>query len=343
MYATSFQNQDGVSTRRLRVLITGANGFVARFLVEELHRRGVETIGVDIASRAAWSVDRYYACDLLESNAIRIIMEVERPTHVIHLAAVSSVGKSWAAPVNSFLNNTNVFLNVVEAIRTLGLLETRILSVGSSEEYGNVRQEETPITEAHRLSPCSPYAVARVAQEQLSELYAKGYGLDIVMTRSFNQIGPGQESTFVVPSFVRQLLVARNANVRTAHVKAGDLSIVRDFLDVRDAVAAYLLLLEHGERGAVYNVCSGRGFRLDEVLRTAAEIVGVEVETEIDPAYVRPADNHVIVGDNAKIRAATGWMPQRDLKTSLRDIIDASASDPREASAGEAPRRETPR
>ena len=314
----------------MRVLMTGANGFVARFLVDALRRRGggIETVGVDIAPQAAWPVDRYYACDLLESNAIRIIMEVERPTHIIHLAAVSSVGKSWAAPVNSFLNNTNVFLNVVEAVRALGLVGTRILSVGSSEEYGNVRQEETPIAETHRLSPCSPYAVARVAQEQLSELYTKGYGLDIAMTRSFNQIGPGQGSTFVVPSFVRQLLSARKAGARTAHVKAGDLSIVRDFLDVRDAVEAYLLLLEQGMRGAVYNVCSGRGYRLDEVLCTAAELVGVEVETETDPAFVRPADNHVIVGDNAKIRAATGWTPQRDLKASLRDIIAAVALEP---------------
>lgn len=333
---------EGSASGRKRVLVTGANGFVARFLVEALRRRGDETVGVDRAPQAVWKVDRYYACDLLESNAIRILMEVERPTHIVHLAAVSSVARSWATPVDSFLNNTNVFLNVVEAVRSLGL-DTHILSVGSSEEYGNVRADETPLAETHRLNPCSPYAVARVAQEQLSRLYAGGYGLDIVMTRSFNQIGPGQGATFVVPSFVRQLLAARGAGLRTARITAGDLGIVRDFLDVRDAVAAYLLLLDHGVRGEVYNVCSGRGFRLDEVLHAAAELVGVEVETVIDSAYVRPADNHIIVGDNAKIRAATGWAPCRDLGASLRDIIDAHVSADAGAQAGEKPRRETPR
>ena len=306
-----------------RILITGANGFVARFLIEALRDCGAETIGVDVAPRVAHPVARYYACDLLDANALRIILEVEKPTHIVHLAAVSSVAKSWAAPVGSFLNNTNIFLNVAETVRSLGL-KTRILSVGSSEEYGVVPLAETPIAETHRLAPCSPYAVARVAQEQLSELYVRGYGLDIVMTRSFNQIGPGQLPAFVVPSFVQQLVAARAAGAACAHIKAGDLGIVRDFLDVRDAVAAYLDLLERGVAGEVYNVCSGTGRRLDEVLRLAAEVVGVAVETEVDPALVRPADNPVIIGDNAKIYNATGWRPQRDLRASLRDIVAAT-------------------
>ena len=118
-----------------RALVTGANGFVARFLLEALRARGDETIGVGRAAGAANACDRYYACDLLDAAAVRIIMEVERPTHIVHLAAVSSVAKSWEAPVESFLNNTNVFLNVAEAVRALGL-KARILSVGSSEEYG---------------------------------------------------------------------------------------------------------------------------------------------------------------------------------------------------------------
>lgn len=311
-----------LSAGRRRVLVTGACGFVARFLLEALRQRGDEAVGVDIAPRPTNAVDRYYSCDLLESNAVRIIVEVERPTHIVHLAAVSSVAKSWSAPVNSFLNNTNVFLNVVEAVRVLGL-RTRVLSVGSSEEYGAVSESETPIAERHPLTPLSPYAVARVAQEQLSRLYATGYGLDMVMTRSFNQIGPGQSNAFVVPSFVRQLVAARAKGERVAHIRAGNLDIVRDFLDVRDAVSAYLALLDGGRCGEVYNVCSGKGYRLAEVLRLAADVVGIGVETEVDPSLVRPADNPVIVGDNAKIRAETEWRPQRDLRLSLQDIVVA--------------------
>lgn len=308
---------------RRRVLVTGANGFVAHFLIDALRSRGDETIGVDLAANAANVVDRYCSCNLLDAAAVRILMEEVRPTHIVHLAAVSSVAKSWESPVESFLNNTNVFLNVAESVRSLGL-KARILSVGSSEEYGVVSADETPIQETHLLSPLSPYAVARVAQEQLSGLYASGYGQDVVMTRSFNQVGPGQRDAFVVPSFVRQLLAAHAAGERTAHIRAGDLSIVREFLDVRDAVAAYLALLDFGRTGEIYNVCSGEGRRLDEVLRLVAAEVGVEVETEIDPRFVRPADNPVIIGDNAKIRRETGWHPQHTLVESLRDIIAAA-------------------
>ena len=305
--------------RRRKVLITGANGFVARHLIDALRARGDEVVGVDMGPVPACEVGRYYSCNLIGVDAIKIILSIERPDVIMHLAAVSSVAQSWKMPVDSFLNNTNIFLNVVEAARALGLA-SRILSVGSSEEYGNVPKEEMPIGEDHSLSPASPYAVARVAQEQLSRLYAEGFGLDVVMTRSFNQIGPGQRPAFVVPSFVDQLMAGKREGLKTVTVKAGDLSIVRDFLDVRDAVAAYLLLLEKGASGKVYNVCSGIGRTLREVLETVAEIVGVGIDVAVDPARIRPADNHVIVGSNEKMRRL-GWTLSHTLESSIRDMV----------------------
>ena len=305
--------------RQRKILITGANGFVARHLIDALRARGDEVVGVDVGATSAWDVDRYYSCNLIGVDAIKIILSIERPDVIIHLAAVSSVAQSWKMPVDSFLNNTNIFLNVAEAVRALKL-STRILSVGSSEEYGNVPKEKMPISEEHSLSPASPYAVARVAQEQLSRLYAKGFGLDVVMTRSFNQIGPGQRPAFVVPSFVDQLMAGKREGKKTVEVKVGDLSIVRDFLDVRDAVAAYLLLLEKGESGKVYNVCSGIGRTLWEVLETVAEIVGVEIDVTVDSARIRPADNHVIVGSNEKMRRL-GWTLSHTLESSIRDMV----------------------
>ena len=305
--------------RRRKILITGANGFVARHLIDALRARGDEVVGVDVGSTSAWDVDRYYSCNLIGVDAIKIILLIERPDVIIHLAAVSSVAQSWKMPVDSFLNNTNIFLNVAEAVRALGLA-SRILSVGSSEEYGNVPKEEMPINEEHPLSPASPYAVARVAQEQLSRLYAEGFGLDVVMTRSFNQIGPGQRPAFVVPSFVDQLMAGKREGKKTVEVKVGDLSIVRDFLDVRDAVAAYLLLMDKGESGKVYNVCSGIGRTLREVLETVAEIVGVGIDVTVDPARIRPADNHVIVGSSEKMRRL-GWSLSHTLESSIRDMV----------------------
>ena len=302
-----------------KVLRTGANGFVARHLVAELKARGDEVIGVDVGPAAAWQVDRYYGCNLIGVDAIKVILSIERPDVIVHLAAVSSVAQSWKVPVDSFLNNTNIFLNVAEAIRSLKL-PARILSVGSSEEYGNVPKKEMPIREEHPLAPASPYAVARVAQEQLSRLYADGFGLDVVMTRSFNQIGPGQRPDFVVPSFVAQLMAGKREGRSVVDVKAGDLSIVRDFLDVRDAVSAYLLLMEKGESGKVYNICSGVGRTLREVLETVARIVGIGINVSVDPARIRPADNHVIVGSNEKM-IQLGWTLKHSLESSIRDMV----------------------
>ena len=314
---------------RRKVLITGANGFVARHLVAALKARGDEVVGIDVGSAASWPVDRYFACNLIGVDAIKIVLSIERPDVIVHLAAVSSVAQSWKMPVDSFLNNTNIFLNVVEAVRALKLA-TRVLSVGSSEEYGNVPRDEMPIREEHPLAPASPYAVARVAQEQLSRLYADGFGLDVVMTRSFNQIGPGQRSDFVVPSFVAQLVAGKREGKKTVCVQVGDLSIVRDFLDVRDAVAAYLILMEKGASGKVYNICSGVGRTLKEVLETVAKIVGVEVRVTVDAARIRPADNHVIVGANEKM-AQLGWTLKHTFESSVRDMaaqLESCATNP---------------
>ena len=304
---------------RRKILITGVNGFVGRHLVSALKTVGDEIVGVDIGHDAAWEMDRYYGCDLAEADAVRKIMSDERPDAVIHLAAVSSVAQSWKAPVESFLNNTSIFLNVVESVRVLGL-QTRILSVGSSEEYGNIPGDEVPIGENRPLAPAKPYAVARVSQEQLSRLYAEGFGLDVVMTRSFNQIGPGQRTDFVVPSFLHQLKKGKDAGQEKVTVQVGDLSVVRDFMDVRDTVAAYLLLIERGVAGEVYNVCSGVGRRLSEILEYAARIAGVGVNVEIDPQRMRPVDNKVIVGSNEKMRRL-GWQLAYTLEESMRDMF----------------------
>jgi len=303
----------------MKVLLTGANGFVARHLIEALRARGDATVGADLAPAPANPVDRYVACDLTDAAAVRALVEAERPDAIVHLAAVSSVGRSWEIPAATFTSNTTLFLNIVEAVRELKL-PARVLSVGSSEEYGVVPAAEQPIPETRPVAPTSPYAVARVAQEQLSRLYADHYGLDVVMTRSFNQIGPGQRVNFVVPSFVKQLLDGRARGESTVKMSVGDLSVVRDFIDVRDASAAYLALLDRGVSGEIYNVCSGEGRALGEVLATAAKLVGVETEISVDPARLRPTDNPRIIGDNSKLRAL-GWSPTRSLRDTLASII----------------------
>lgn len=292
----------------------------------EDNRIKCEILGIDldpmVPHRKFRYVDMRSECvDLLDQNDIERIIFDFQPRYILHLASFSSVAFSWKNPTISFKNNVNIFLNLLEVIRKYGL-NTRILSIGSSEEYGNVAPEETPLTEMSPLRPLSPYAVARVAQEMLSKLYADSFGIDIVITRSFNHIGPGQRDVFVVASFIRRILEAKLSGEDMMTMKTGDLQIVRDFLDVRDVVKAYYLLLKKGRKGEVYNICSGIPTQLSEIIDMTAEIVDLKVDTVVAPELVRPNDNPYILGDNSKLKRDTGWEKSFALETSIRDIID---------------------
>lgn len=301
----------------MKVLITGCFGFVGRYLVEAL--AGAEVIAVD--RRGAPSgfppVAHAYELDLLDLSAFARVIDQHRPDRLVHLASFSSVGFSWHEPIASFTNNTNIFLNVLECVRRHSPA-TRVLSIGSSEEYGLVTEAELPLRETSPLRPLSPYAVARVAQEHLGDVYVRGYGLDVVATRSFNHLGPGQSAQFVISALAKQ--VAELARGERDRIRVGTTSVVRDFLDVRDVVAAYLALLDRGARGEVYNICSGHGTSIAEAIAMLARIANIEPVLEVDPALVRPVENTIVVGDHRKLTAAVGWQPTLSLEQSLRDV-----------------------
>ena len=227
---------------------------------------------------------------------------------------------SWKEPAQSFQNNTNIFLNLIDAVRKLNI-DTRILSIGSSEEYGNVNDEDLPLKEDHKLSPVNPYAVARISQEYLSRVYVDGYGMDIVLTRSFNHIGPMQKSVFVVSSLAKQLVEIKRSGKNKGNIVTGDVSIVRDFTDVRDVVRAYYLLLKGGKKGHLYNVCSGIGLSIKDLIDIMAKQLNIEVDINIDNRLIRPADNKKIIGSNEKIKRELGWHNNIPLEQSLKDII----------------------
>lgn len=310
-----------------RYLITGVSGFVAGFFLELIAATEPDAEVMGIARRtpaqplpgSSELSLRLGVLDLCDQPQILEALANFRPNRILHLASQSSVGESWVRPVESFLNNTNIFLNLVDSVRQLGLA-CRILSVGSSEEYGAVTLDDIPLNEQRRVVPLSPYGVARVSQEMLSRVFVDGYGLDIVMTRSFNHIGPRQRDQFVIPSFARQL-VRISQGFQEPVLETGDLGIVRDFVDVRDVAKAYLGLFDGGVSGEVYNVCSGSGLSLGEVLGRMARLVDVEVRTVTVPSLVRPRDNPVIVGDSRKIRETINWSPGISLDSSLSDIL----------------------
>ncbi len=310
-----------------KFLITGFSGFVSHHFLLYLEELGhsSKVMGIDVNQPGfSYQAFKYVKCsfekiDLLNKNQVDNIIYQFQPDYVLHLASYSSVAFSWKNPTASFANNTTIFLNLLEQIRELNL-KCRVLSVGSSEEYGNVSLLEMPLSESHPLNPLSPYAVARVSQELLSKVFVDSYGMDIVLTRSFNHIGPGQKDIFVVSSFVKQLVEIKK-KLRGNTLSTGDLSIIRDFLDVRDVVRAYYSLLVNGVSGEVYNVCSGTGVSLAEVVRLLIEMLDVEVVVKKESMLMRPNDNMIIIGSNAKLKQCTGWDHIYTLGHSLGDLI----------------------
>ena len=310
-----------------KFLITGFSGFVSRHFLEYLENHEIKSIvkGLDISEpdfnrENTRSIKcEFEKIDLLNRSKVENIISEFQPDYILHLASYSSVAFSWKEPVISFQNNTNIYLNLLEALRKINV-SARILSIGSSEEYGDVDRRDLPLTEDHPLKPVSPYAVARVSQELLSQIYTNGYGLDIVMTRSFNHIGPFQKDIFVIPSFVKQLVKIRE-KLGSGELITGDLEIVRDFTDVRDVVSAYYLLLTQGKKEDIYNVCSGIGFSLKQIIDKICDILNIDINIKLDPNLIRPNDNKIIIGSNKKIETNLGWERKYSLEKSLNDMI----------------------
>lgn len=313
-----------------RMLITGFSGFVSRHFLNYLVENNLsyEVLGVDVnppkfamedyAPTLAMSFEQV---DLLDKEAVEDMIATFRPDYILHLASFSSVAYSWQHPADCFMNNTSIFLNVTEALRKHDLCDCRLLSVGSSEEYGDVKKEELPLQEDMPLVPVNPYAVARVSQEMMAKVLADSFGMQIMLTRSFNHMGPFQDERFVIPSFVRRILDIAESGAKSGEIETGDTSIVRDFVDVRDVVRAYYRLLLDGKAGEVYNICGEKGVSLAEVVDQIADIVGVSVTTRVNPDFVRPGDNQVVIGSAEKIRQDIGWTAEIPLRQTLIDMI----------------------
>jgi GDP-4-dehydro-6-deoxy-D-mannose reductase len=312
-----------------KYLITGISGFVAYHFLEYLNmlREEFDVLGLDLKiSQEVKELSFKYInlhlikLNLLEYKTLETTMVSFSPDYIIHLASFSSVGRSWEMPLESFLNNTNIFLNIVEIVRH-NKINCRILSIGSSEEYGNIKASDLPLKEDMVLHPGNPYAVARVSQEMLSKCYVDAYKLDIILTRSFNHIGTKQRTDFAIPSFTKQITEGIKEGLKEIKLITGDITVVRDFIDVRDVVNAYFALLNNGKSGELYNVCSGKGHSLKDIIDLLAKIFNIRVTVETDPKRVRPHDNRIIIGSFEKIKEHTGWEPNFSLEDSLNTVI----------------------
>lgn len=308
----------------MRVLITGVSGFVGGHMVDLLRAEApqAEIVGLDSrpGNRARALGIEIVKADLQDPVSVRRALEQVRPDRLVHLAAQSSPQRSWEDPAGTLKTNLLGLLHLLEAARTLSL-EPRLLVVGSAEEYGLVQPHEMPLREEAPLRPASPYAVSKVAQGFLALQYALSLGLPIVRTRTFHHTGPRRGEQFAESSFARQLAEIE-AGRRPPWVEVGNLDAVRDFTDVRDVVRAYWALLDRGAPGEVYNVCSGRGVKMTDLLEELVALSGLEVEIRVDPSRLRPLDVPVVVGDPSRLRAATGWHASIPLSRTLRDLLD---------------------
>lgn len=306
----------------MRLLITGASGFVGRHMAVYAVTRGATVFGISRTPGAAPGVE-FLAADLDSAVATVDAVKAAAAEAVIHLAAHTPANQPQL-PLQKWLTGTPVAtLNLLEAVR-LHSPQTTVLIVSSSAVYGHVPPDRLPITEDHPVQPVTMYGVSKAIQELLATRYVSEYGLRVIRARPFNLVGPGEPRGMLTSTIAAQV-AAIAAGEQPPVVRLRHRATSRDFTDVRDAVAAYWSLLEHGESGGVYNVCSGRATPVGEIVERLFRIAGIDAAVEETGTHTS-GDILVQAGSAARLTAATGWQPRFDLETSLRDLLATFAS-----------------
>jgi GDP-4-dehydro-6-deoxy-D-mannose reductase len=315
----------------MRVLVTGADGFVGRCLVARLIQAGHTVTAACRPNQVPEILDtgwdgavRVVPFELSDNSAIKGAL-ADPQDAIIHLAAVASVREARQDPGRAWEINaagTARLLDAVISAREAREMDPVVLVVSSSEVYGS--GPPAPRLETDPLRPQSPYAASKVGAEVAGLEAWRRAGVRVIVARPFTHTGPGQRTPYVVPAFVERLLAVRSG--QPSRVPTGNLGPVRDLLDVRDVVKAYIGLLQGGAAGETYNVARGEGTTLLELFTRISRIIGVEAEPFADPALTRAGDIPYLVGDANKLRQATGWKPAISLDQTLRDMVDAQAN-----------------
>jgi GDP-4-dehydro-6-deoxy-D-mannose reductase len=303
----------------VRVLITGASGFAGGFLARECARDGDEVVGASRSGQIPDGCGDGRAVDLLDGEAVRAIVRDVAPEVVYHLAALSSVGRSWEEPSRTLSDNVAIAVNMLEALR-FEAPATRVVWVSSCEVYG--APDRLPVAEDAPLKPANPYAVSKATGELLARVYIDAYGLDLVRARPFNHSGPGQRPIFILSSLARQAAAAVLAGSDSLEILTGNPDTRRDFTDVRDVIRAYRLLAVRGEP-TIYNVSSGHSISAADQVRLLAELVApMQVRHIVDPDRVRAHEVMDLRGDHDRLTVATGWEPNIRLRQTMSDTIE---------------------
>lgn len=305
-----------------KAMVLGAAGFVGSYLIKHLHDDlGMEVYATKLPQETLDNLPAsIYDLDILNKESIVSLLYNIRPDYIFHLAAQSSVSVAWNNPQLTIDINIKGAVNVMDAIREL-YYKPRVVLIGSGEEYGHIREGETPIKEDNRLCPGNIYAATKACQNMIGSIYAKAYDMELIMVRAFNHIGPKQSPIFVVSDFCKQVAEIEKG-LREPVMYVGNLSAKRDFTDVRDVVRAYGLLAQHGAKGETYNVGRGKAYEIREILDMIVAESFCDIKVEIDPAKIRPVDVPIIEADINKLQEATGWEPEIPIRQTVKEVLN---------------------
>ncbi len=298
----------------MRVLVTGALGFVGRHAVRELRQAGHTPIMLDHDGGAA----DLLKVDITDKQAVDKAFSDVKPDACIHLAGMAFVPAAWEHPDTAFKVNVGGTLHILEACRHM-VPKCRMLCISTGEVYGST--DHRWIQESDPKNPKSLYAVTKLSADLSTLLYAEKYGMHCMTVRPINHIGPGQSQRFVSSSFSQQLAAIASGRSKDA-MSVGNLESERDFIDVRDVVRAYRLLIEKGTPGLAYNVAAGKPWKIQRILEILCEVAGVKPELKVDPDLYRPTDRAPLLSTD-RICEETGWTPEIPIETTLKDIYDS--------------------
>lgn len=307
----------------MKALITGATGFVGHYLADEL-KSTYETIGTYWLEPDPSSYQKFAALhplDIRDEAAVRQLMATVQPDTIFHLAAQTHVPTAFKAPWDTLETNIQGTLNLLQATHDI-VPNSRLLVVSSSEVYGLVQPADLPVTEHQPFNPSNPYSVSKATTELLSRQYHMTYGLDAIIARPFNHLGPAQSTRFAVADFATQI-AAMQRGEQAPILRVGNLDAQRDYSDVRDVVRAYRLLVEQGVSGDVYNICRGEAYPMRALVEMLIELTGLSVHIEVEAERFRPLDLPILVGDATKIKTQIGWQPLIPIQQSLQDMLVA--------------------
>lgn len=299
-----------------KVLIFGAGGFVGSYLSKEFLSHGYTVVGSDKTNGAILPKEVLFkTVDLMDSNAVESIINEESPDIIVNLAAISSVGVSWEIPQTTMMVNVVGALNIMEVVRKIEK-SPKIMLIGSSEEYVTTGE---PMNEDIELDASNPYGISKITQECFAKLYREQYGLRIYYVRTFNHTGVGQRDSFVLPSWCKQAAEIEKSG-KTGEIKVGNLAVQRDFSHVKDIVRAYRMIVESDECEKIYNVGSGKAYRLDEMLEYIVSLCSQKIDVKVDKRRIRPIDQTVICCDHSLITKELGWKPEYTVFDALREL-----------------------